>query len=122
MHFPPTLDPDTPALLPWSRRHRLYPLETERGACLPVDLTFAAILATGYQGPISLEVFAASLFSKNEDVPRVHTERGIRGLKRVCNAAARVERFWTTPAVDSPAYKTWKGGGTSYAELPTPRV
>lgn len=120
--FRPPVDPDTPALLPWSRKHRLYPLETEDGAYLPVDLTLAAILATGYQGPISLEVFAASLFSKDPDVPRVHAKRGVSGLERVCDAAGRVEPFWTTPAMDSPAYKTWKEGRTSYAKQPTSRL
>lgn len=120
--FHPPTDPDTPVLLPWSRKHRLYPMETEKGAYLPVDLTLAAILATGYQGPISLEVFAASLFSKDPDVPRIHAKRGVSGLKRVCDSAGRVDPFWTTPAMDSPAYKTWKEGRTSYAKLSTPKL
>lgn len=120
--FLPPADPETPALLPWSRKHRLYPMETENGAYLPVDLTLAAVLATGYQGPISLEVFAASLFSKDLEVPRVHARRGISGLRQVCDAAGRVEPLWTTPAMDSPAYKAWKEGRTSYTKLPIPRL
>ena len=120
--FHPPTDPDTPALLPWSRKHRLYPMETERGAYMPVDLTLAAILATGYQGPLSLEVFAASLFSKDPDVPRTHAERGVSGLKRVCDAAGSVEPFWTTSAMVSPAYRAWKEGRTSYSKPPVPKL
>ena len=89
---------------------------------MPVDLTLAAVLATGYQGPISLEVFASSLFSKELDVPRVHAKRGVSGLKRVCDAASRVDPFWTTPARDAPAYKMWKEGRTSHAKLPPPKL
>lgn len=50
--FLPPVDAETPALLPWSRGHRLYPLEQSRGAYMPVELVAAAVLATGYQGPI----------------------------------------------------------------------
>ncbi|EEU38499.1 uncharacterized protein NECHADRAFT_98157 [Fusarium vanettenii 77-13-4] len=88
-----------------SRNHRLYPLETERGGYMPVDLVVAAILATGYQGPLSIEVFASSLHSMDPQVPGQHAERGIKSLKRLCEAATRVEPFWSTKAADSPAYK-----------------
>ncbi|KAH7112630.1 xylose isomerase-like protein [Dactylonectria estremocensis] len=47
--FHPPTDPNIPGLLPWSRNHRLCPLETERGGYMPVDLVVATILATGYR-------------------------------------------------------------------------
>ena len=43
--------PGIPRLLPWSRSHRLYPME----GYLPVVDCVAAVLATGYRGPLSLE-------------------------------------------------------------------
>lgn len=104
--FHAPVDPNVPALLPWSRKHRLYPLETDRGAYLPVDLTLAAILATGYEGPLSLEVFASPLVSADPDVARAHATRGAHGLQQLCDRAGRVDAFWTTPAMDCPAYKT----------------
>jgi 4-hydroxyphenylpyruvate dioxygenase len=87
-------DPETPALLPWSRSHRLYPLETSRGAYMPAELVAAAVLATGYKGPLSLEVFSASLNVAGEQVPGEHAGRGVAGLKALVEAAKRVPAFW----------------------------
>lgn len=120
--FHPPTDPAVPALLPWSRNHRLYPLESDRGAYLPVDEVLAAVLATGYSGPISLEVFAASLFSADIGVPKEHSQRGIDSLKKLCDASARVEPFWGTPASESRAYKAWKQNGTSLSRLPAVKL
>ena len=93
-------EPDTPELLPWSRGHRLYPLETSRGAYMPAELVTAAVLATGYSGPLSLEVFSNSLNVAGEHVPGDHAERGIVGLKKVIEAARQVPSFWNpSPAV-----------------------
>lgn len=39
-------DPTIPPILPWSRGHRLFPCEPERGGYLPVGEALAAILAT----------------------------------------------------------------------------
>ncbi|KAJ5166088.1 uncharacterized protein N7482_004869 [Penicillium canariense] len=70
--FIPPSDPMTPALLPWSRSHRLYPLEQSRGGYMPVELVAAAVLATGYKGLISLEVFNLSLNQTGSSVPSSH--------------------------------------------------
>lgn len=87
-------EPDTPALLPWSRGHRLFPLEQSRGAYMPVELVTAAVLATGYRGPISLEVFNHSLAKPGDRIPEVHAMRGMRALRRLIAAATALPPFW----------------------------
>ncbi|GAA5957287.1 hypothetical protein JCM8115_006943 [Rhodotorula mucilaginosa] len=76
---PPT-DPSVPRLRPWSRSHRLFPLERSLGAYLPVDRFSDAVIATGYSGPWSLEVFNWSLNNEGKLVPQQHAERGMKGL------------------------------------------
>ncbi|KAJ5919290.1 hypothetical protein N7466_010233 [Penicillium verhagenii] len=95
--FPPE-DPTIPALLPWSRSHRLYPLEQSRGGYMPVELVTAAVLATGYTGPISLEVFNASLNKPGDDVAITHAVRGIDSLKKVFDVAIKLAPFWKNEA------------------------
>lgn len=96
--FLPPSDPETPALLPWSRGHRLYPLEQSRGGYMPVELVAAAVLATGYQGPMSLEVFNTSLNIPGDDVPPVHATRGIDGLQKLAETATALPPFWQSKA------------------------
>lgn len=78
---PPT-DPSVPRLLPWSRGHRLFPLEDSRGAYLPVLKFCDAVVRTGYSGPWSLEVFNKSLSSERPETPIEHAGRGYTGLRR----------------------------------------
>ncbi|KAJ5876553.1 hypothetical protein N7455_000018 [Penicillium solitum] len=92
--FIPPTDPETPALLPWSRGHRLYPLEQSRGAYMLVELVAAAVLATGYQGPISLEVFNTSLNEPDQMVPEDHAYRGKNGLRILLETAKSMPAFW----------------------------
>ncbi|KAJ5476110.1 hypothetical protein N7475_001839 [Penicillium sp. IBT 31633x] len=92
--FIPPADPETPALLPWSRGHRLYPLEQSRGAYMPVELVAAAVLGTGYQGPISLEVFNTSLNEPGKLVPENHAFRGMNGLRLLLETAKSMPAFW----------------------------
>ncbi|KAJ5437754.1 uncharacterized protein N7458_008752 [Penicillium daleae] len=96
--FHPPTDPSTPALLPWSRKHRLYPLEQSLGGYMPVELVAAAVLATGYTGPMSLEVFNTSLNQPGGDVARVHASRGIVSLQRLTEAARALPPFWESQA------------------------
>lgn len=79
--FRPPWDPDVPALLPWSRNHRLYPLEVSKGGYVPVELVAAAVLAPGYSGPVSREVLNHSLGELGANVPSQHADRGIASLK-----------------------------------------
>jgi sugar phosphate isomerase/epimerase len=94
--FSPPSDPKTPLLLPWSRSHRLYPLEQSRGGYMPVELVTAAVLATGYEGAISLEVFNTSLNEPSRDVPRIHATRGMNALKNLVEISRRLPPFWET--------------------------
>lgn len=95
--IPPSAEPPPPALLAWSRGHRLYPLEQSRGGYLPVELVAAAVMATGYHGPISLEVFNHSLNRPGQRIPEIHAVRGIHGLHRLIVAANVVPPFWSGP-------------------------
>jgi 4-hydroxyphenylpyruvate dioxygenase len=92
--FLPPEDPEVPRLLPWSREHRLFPVESERGGYMPVELVAAAVLATGYKGPFSLEVFNKSLIAPDPSVPSHHAERGYVGLQNLVQAVSQVPRFW----------------------------
>lgn len=92
--FSPPSDPTIHSLLPWSRGHRLYPLEQDRGGYMPVELVTAAVLATGYQGPISLEVFNNSLNEAGNEIPASHAARGIQGLKNLIQIAKTLPAFW----------------------------
>lgn len=91
-------DPETPALLPWSRGHRLYPFEKARGGYMPVELVAAAVLATGYKGPLSLEVFNNSLNESGDEIPESHAKRGIAGLQKLVEVVKALPAFWNTPA------------------------
>lgn len=83
---PPT-DPSVPRLRPWSRSHRLFPLEYSLGAYLPVDRFSDAVVATGYSGPWSLEVFNDSLNEEGKLVPQQHAHRGMKGLHLAASQA-----------------------------------
>ncbi|ORY88667.1 xylose isomerase-like protein [Leucosporidium creatinivorum] len=87
----PPEDPSIPRIRPWSRGNRLFPLEKELGAYLPVDKFSDAVVRTGYAGPWSLEVFNDSLSDKDEKVPEQHASRAMKGLKAaMADAFARV--------------------------------
>lgn len=80
-------DPTIPRIRPWSRSSRLFPLEKDLGAYLPVDLFADAVVKTGYSGPWSLEVFNDSLAGEGPEVPEQHAERGIKGLRAAVGLA-----------------------------------
>ncbi|GAA5972140.1 hypothetical protein JCM3765_005554 [Sporobolomyces pararoseus] len=81
-------DPSIPPLRPWSRSSRLFPLETSRGAYLPVDRFSDAVVRTGYKGTWSIEVFNDSLSEKQKEVPWEHAKRAYEGLR-----TAAIEAF-----------------------------
>jgi hypothetical protein len=80
---PPLESSGTPRLLPWSRNCRLFPMEYDKGAYLPIPSYARTILATGYKGDISLEVFNASLHDTSESVPIQHAKRAYIALERL---------------------------------------
>jgi sugar phosphate isomerase/epimerase len=92
--FKKPTDPTVPALLPWSRGYRLFPCEKERGGYMPVEIVTAAVLATGYSGPISLEVFNQSLNERGQEVAESHADRGFVGLRRLVTEVQNVDPFW----------------------------
>lgn len=91
LSIPPSAESGIPRLQQWSRNCRLFPLETSRGAYLPVTQYARAVLATGYSGDLSLEVFNASLHDTDADVPRRHAVRGIESLRRLSAALCSSE-------------------------------
>ena len=89
---PPAEDSGIPRLQPWSRNCRLFPLETQRGAFLPVAQYGTAVLSTGYSGDLSLEVFNASLHKNDPHVPAEHASRGYTALTRLDGLIAGKQR------------------------------
>lgn len=63
------------------------------GGYLPVVLITAAVLATGYTGPVSLEVFNASPNRPGSDIPQSHAVRWINSLQNRINVAANLAPF-----------------------------
>jgi 4-hydroxyphenylpyruvate dioxygenase len=108
--------PDEIPLLPWSRGHRLFPMEASRGGYMPVEMAAAAVVATGYEGPLSLEVFNNSLNQSDPSVPSTHAQRGYTGLERLVEAVKKVPKFWGEPAQLNEAYKLWSRGASSYKQ------
>jgi 4-hydroxyphenylpyruvate dioxygenase len=86
-------DPSLPRILPWSRLHRLFPMEQDRGGYLPADMVLAAILETGYKGPLSIEVFSHFLHEKGHQVPVQLAKRGINGLRNLITQAETIPKF-----------------------------
>ena len=69
-------------------------MEQSRGAYMPVELVAAAVLGTGYRGPISLEVFNASLNQPGQMIPEEHASRGINALRLLCETTKSIPAFW----------------------------
>lgn len=92
--FMPPTDSDTPPLLPWSRAHRLFPFETVKGAYMPAEFVAAAVLATGYKGPMSLEIFNTAFDAPNQEVPEESATRGVVALTKLTGALKQIPPFW----------------------------
>jgi len=98
---PKSLKAPTPALEKWSKdhepihrqwstSHRLFPNEQALGGYMPVADCLAAILATGYKGAFTLEIFNDSLHVNEPHVVSTHAKRSFAGLQ-ACVAEARSE-------------------------------
>ncbi|KAK2467912.1 hypothetical protein APHAL10511_000207 [Amanita phalloides] len=90
----PIMDaPNAPARMTWSRASRLFPCEVvpdinskdawKYVGFLPVIEMTKAVLATGYKGWWSLEVFNKTLQEDDAGSPWRHGKRGIDGLHRL---------------------------------------
>ncbi|CAD6945348.1 unnamed protein product [Tilletia controversa] len=75
-----------PSRMIWSRSNRLFPLERELGAFLPVVDFVRKVEEIGYRGPWSVEVFCDSIHEKDDAVPVNHVDRGYRSLQRLITA------------------------------------
>ncbi|BGO90248.1 hypothetical protein NBRC10512_004769 [Rhodotorula toruloides] len=78
----------------WSSSHRLFPNESLLGGYMPVADCLAAILATGYKGAFTLEVFNDSLFAKGPNVVAEHAKRSYAGLEACIAEAKEITPFW----------------------------
>lgn len=87
----PNADEPKPARMIWSRSSRLYPCEAEQGAYLPVTEFMLAVMATGFRGPWSIEVFNDSLSDEDSSVPTSHATRARAGLDKLVEAVAAAQ-------------------------------
>lgn len=74
----------------WSTSHRLFPNEGALGGYMPVADCLAAILATGYQGAFTLEIFNDSIHVNEPFVVPTHAKRSFAGVE-ACVADAKCE-------------------------------
>ena len=80
-------DPSQHPLMTWSRQARLFPLEIEMGAYLPVlEVIRSCVAEMRYRGWISMEIFNASLFASDRRVPLLHARRGMRAWNKCRDA------------------------------------
>ncbi|KAF8634752.1 hypothetical protein AX15_000718 [Amanita polypyramis BW_CC] len=117
----PIMDkPDAPARMTWSRASRLFPCEIvpDIGSkdawkyigFLPVIEMTRAVLATGYKGWWSLEVFNKSLQEEDEGCPWRHGTRGIDGLHRLWNRSTEQSTPTGTLPLMFAQVPAWKRG------------
>ena len=95
-------------VLPWSRHHRCFP---GQGGFDLVGF-HAAVLATGYRGPVSLEVFN-DLFRQAD--PRVTAVDGMRSLRHLADRVAR-----RSPEPDATATTVPSAPATALPTAPSP--
>lgn len=74
----------------WSTSHRLFPNEGALGGYMPVADCLAAILATGYRGAFTLEIFNDSIHVNEPFVVPTHAKRSFAGVE-ACVADAKCE-------------------------------
>lgn len=73
-----------------SGSHQLYPFEQSGCAYMPVEIVPAAVLATGFRGPISLEVLNASLNQAGQTILAEHSSRGMNSLRILFETAKSI--------------------------------
>ncbi|KAJ5096620.1 hypothetical protein N7456_007341 [Penicillium angulare] len=81
--------PEQPPRMSWSRNCRLFAMETERGAYLPViDIARVIFHQLGYEGWVSLELFSRTMADPSPTTAKKHAQRGSeswRKLKHLLN-------------------------------------
>ena len=86
-NYHPWRDPAQHPLLTWSRKARLFPLEVDKGAYLPVtEVLEACILRLGYRGWISMEIFNDRLSNQDPSAPVLQASRGMQAWSKCVKA------------------------------------
>ncbi|KAM0752621.1 xylose isomerase-like protein [Meredithblackwellia eburnea MCA 4105] len=83
-----------PPYCAWSTSHRLFPNEQAIGGYMPVAECLAAILATGYKGAFTNEIFNDSFHVNGPEVVAEHARRSIAGVTSGVADAKKVKPFW----------------------------
>ncbi|PWN87286.1 xylose isomerase-like protein [Acaromyces ingoldii] len=78
----------------WSTSHRLFPNEGALGGYMPVSDCLAAVLATGYKGAFTLEIFNDSIHVNEPFVVPTHAKRSFAGVEACVADAKLVKPFW----------------------------
>ena len=105
----PWYDSSQSPLMTWSRQARLFPLEEEMGAYLPVlDVLRTCVVGIGYRGWISFEVFNVSLFHHDRRVPSLHAQRGMRAWNKCREALNHKVAKWD---FETPDMRSWVDSG-----------
>ncbi|ORY90314.1 xylose isomerase-like protein [Leucosporidium creatinivorum] len=78
----------------WSTSHRLFPNEEALGGYMPVADCLAAILATGYKGAFTLEIFNDSIHENSPTVVPTHAKRSFNGVQACVAEARDIKPFW----------------------------
>ncbi|KAI5476097.1 3-dehydroshikimate dehydratase [Pseudohyphozyma bogoriensis] len=81
-----------PPFFAWSSGHRLFP--NEPTGYMPVAECLAAILATGYKGAFTNEIFNTSYFEKGDDVVASHAKRSFAGVASCVEDAKAMKPWW----------------------------
>lgn len=75
-----------PARMSWSRNARTFIYEVDRGAYLPVEAVARALIDDmGYEGFVSMELFSRTMSEEGSEVPKQHSQRGIRAWEKLSN-------------------------------------
>lgn len=74
-----------PARMSWSRNARAFMYEEEeRGGYLPVEAVARALIEDmGYRGFVSMELFSRTMSEEGSEVPKQHSQRGIRSWEKL---------------------------------------
>ncbi|GAA5869810.1 hypothetical protein JCM8547_005849 [Rhodosporidiobolus lusitaniae] len=84
---------DEPPYRQWSTPHRLFPNEEHLGRYMPVADCLAAILATGYKGAFTLEIFNDSIHVNGPGVLNEQAVRSYRGVEACVVEAKTIKPF-----------------------------
>jgi len=74
---------EMPPLMSWARSCRLFPYEADRGAFTAQQVIFDAVRETGYDGPVSFEIFHAEQHKFDPALPKTVVARAVASWRRL---------------------------------------